>query len=451
MLINASFENFKSFDELTELTMISSNKIRTPIDHKSTIRGTSVLKSAAIYGANAAGKSNLIEAFHFYKYCVTKGLPTQSVQLFCKNKESNETRESSFELQMTINDAFYAYGFSAILSEMQFTSEWLYELLPDGSSKPLFTKDNGKKPVLGSSIKLSTSEKNKYKTYSDDFEDNNKSLFLTEMNRNKKIDTNSKLSFFQIVYEWIANKILIYTPDMPITDFELYYNEKSLSLVNKLIQTFDTGITQVKIEEISLDDLTTRLPKSILNDVMNDLRTEFEKSDKDKASLSMRSESSFFNVELKGKLEPKITTIRLKHGKSFFDFDFDEESDGTRRLFDLIDMLLNAGDDVVFLVDELERSLHPKLTYHFIELFMEFHREHSVQLIFTTHESSIMDQSLFRRDEIWFVERNSSNASTLYSLDRFKERYDKKIDKAYLDGRYGAIPVFSTFTCEEEL
>ena len=81
--------------------------------------------------------------------------------------------------------------------------------------------------------------------------------------------------------------------------------------------------------------------------------------------LTMRSSESFFNVEVQGHNEPKITTIRLKHNRSFYDLGFEEESDGTRRLFDLIDMLLNCREDVVYIVDELERSLHPKLTAHF--------------------------------------------------------------------------------------
>ena len=141
----------------------------------------------------------------------------------------------------------------------------------------------------------------------------------------------------------------------------------------------------------------------------------------------------------------EITTLVLKHGNSIFDFSFNEESDGTKRLFDLVDMLLIKDDDMLFVVDELERSLHPKLTQHFLKLFMEAHGEDRVQLIFTTHEDTIMDQELFRRDEIWFVERDGFNSSKIYSLDRFKERYDKKLSKAYLEGRYGAIPVFKQF------
>ena len=146
-----------------------------------------------------------------------------------------------------------------------------------------------------------------------------------------------------------------------------------------------------------------------------------------------------------------LTSLKtVNHLKSFYDFGFEEESDGTRRLFDLMDMLLNKREDMLYVVDELERSLHPKLTERFLQLFMQLHSEERMQLLFTTHESSIMDQSIFRRDEIWFIERNAENASEIYSLDRFKERYDKVLSKAYLEGRYGAIPVFSTFEFREE-
>ena len=113
-------------------------------------------------------------------------------------------------------------------------------------------------------------------------------------------------------------------------------------------------------------------------------------------------------------------------------------------------MLINKEDDIVYVVDELERSLHPKLAEHFLKLFMEAHKDNRTQLIFTTHEDTIMNQELFRRDEIWFVERDNSNSSKIYSLDRFEERYDKKLNKAYLEGRYGAIPVFKQFTFRKE-
>lgn len=111
------------------------------------------------------------------------------------------------------------------------------------------------------------------------------------------------------------------------------------------------------------------------------------------ARMTMRTDKSFFTVTLDDD-EPIVSTLKLYHGKSFYDFNFDEESDGTRRIFDLLDMLLNKNDDIIYVVDELERSLHPKLTEHFLELFMNFHKGHKTQLLFTTHEASIMEQKL---------------------------------------------------------
>ena len=282
------------------------------------------------------------------------------------------------------------------------------------------------------------------------FEGNETSLFLTEMNRGKKYTVHSKLLFFRDVYDWIQNHIIVITPNTPLIDLEYYYDMDSLKSINKLIETFDTGISKVKIEEISLDELSNAMPKVIFDRVMHHVKSRMEEQENSSFRMTMRSNENFFNIEVKGDLEPKVTTIRLNHIRSFYDFGFEEESDGTRRLFDLMDMLLNKREDVLYVVDELERSLHPKLTKHFLQMFMELHKEKRMQLLFTTHESSIMDQSIFRRDEIWFIERNAENVSVIYSLDRFKERYDKVLSKAYLEGRYGAIPVFRTFEFREE-
>lgn len=450
MLVKASIENFKSFDHRSELTMISSNKIRMNVEHRIKIKSTQLLKYAVVYGANAAGKSNLVDFFKFLKKCINKGLPIEATQMFCKNREENRDRESSFEVQLTVGDKFYAYGFSAVLSKRKVTAEWLYELFQNGSARCLFEREDNKKPVLGESITLTNLEKNKFEIYADDFEGNETSLFLTEMNRGKKYAVNSGLQFFRLVYDWLQNHITVITPDTPFVDLEYYYDADSLKQINQLITTFDTGISKVKIEKISLDELSNEMPKVVYEQVMQHIKSKIEEQDNPSFRMTMRSRESFFNIKVEGQSEPEVTTIRLRHGKACWDFRFDEESDGTRRLFDLMDMLLNRREDMLYVVDELERSLHPKLTERFLQLFMQLHSEQRMQLLFTTHESSIMDQSIFRRDEIWFIERNAENASVIYSLDRFKERYDKVLSKAYLDGRYGAIPVFGTFDFKEE-
>lgn len=450
MLIKVIVDNFLSFNKETELIMIPSNKTRKIPEHKIDVKSTSILKYAVIYGANASGKSNLIDIFQFIQYCVSKTIPMESITKFCKSKEENINRPSLFELQFTVNDKFYAYGFTLMLKDRTVESEWLYELYQNGSQKTLFEREKGKKPIIGETVSLSDLDKSKLSTYIEDFEENSSNLFLTVMNKGKKYTHDSKIVFFKEVYWWIIKNLIIVTPNTSLRSFEYYYDDASLSLINNLIKTFDTGITEINMVEISMDELRQELPDPIFDDITKTIKERSEDEGAIGFKISMRSEYSFFNLEFKKGEELKITTISLKHGKSFYKFKYMEESDGTRRLFDLLDMLLNKTNDVVYIVDEMERSLHPKLTSKFIEIFDQIHNNQKMQLIFTTHESSIMDQELFRRDEIWFVERDKENCSNIYSLDRFKERYDKKLSKAYLEGRYGAIPVFTSFKFRED-
>ena len=126
-----------------------------------------------------------------------------------------------------------------------------------------------------------------------------------------------------------------------------------------------------------------------------------------------------------------------------------EESDGTQRLFDLIEILL-AAEDKIYVIDELDRCLHPSLTYHFVKEYLAMAKNRNVQLIVTTHESRIMDFDLLRQDEIWMINKNENGDADIYSLDEYNIRFDKKVDKAYLEGRYGGIPLFSTLFPVEE-
>lgn len=450
MLIKISVENFKSFDKREELSMISSSKVQVNKNHRVKIKQTNLLKNAVVYGANASGKSNLVAVFAFIKEVLMEGLPMGSVNDFCRNAEENKTRESVFELQFTVGDTFYAYGFSAILSRRQITEEWLYELMQGGGARQLFIREGNKAPSLGDGVNLTSSaEKNRFEVYADDFAGHDTQLFLAEMNRGKKYDANSRLIFFPMVFKWIMNNIIVINPNMGISNTGAYYNEESLENISRLIQTFDTGITDIKTREISIEEMGTMIPGEVVQNIFAQLKAQMQMTNLPNIQMTWRLKDGFFNIRIKKNAEPEITTLVLRHGRSVFDFNFSEESDGTKRLFDLIDMLLTDRPDTVFVVDELERSLHPKLTEHFLKLFMEAHDSVRMQLVFTTHEDTIMNQNLFRRDEIWFVERDADNDSKIYSLDRFKERYDKKLSKAYLEGRYGAIPVFQQFSFQK--
>ncbi len=139
----------------------------------------------------------------------------------------------------------------------------------------------------------------------------------------------------------------------------------------------------------------------------------------------------------------KCQTIEFSHGEKDVLFQLSEESDGTVRVLDLLEILL-AGEGKTYVIDELDRCLHPSLTYKFVETFLNIAQKKNIQLIVTTHESRLMDFELLRRDEIWFVNKNKFGMSDIYSLEEYNARFDPKIDKAYLEGRYGGVPIFST-------
>ncbi|MEG2507017.1 MAG: AAA family ATPase [Longicatena sp.] len=444
MLISISIENFKSFDKLATFNMIASNKLRGNEERIYKINDISILKSAVIYGANASGKSNLIEALDFMRFSILspKGIPLKTKNLFCKSREENENRITTFEIRMCIHDNCYAYGFDVLLKDGIIESEWIIKLSKSNKQNILFKRDKNKF-MLSDSLQLTDSEKARFNIYFEDLSENDSMLFLSEMNRNKRISNDSNLSFFKEIYHWFSEDVNIFSPDTPVTNFEYYYEEASLKLVQKIIMNFDTGITEINIRNLSINELKNKMPRQIFDDILDDMKEKADKNNKEKVRFSLRFRNDFFNISLDKNGDPIITTLCFKHGKSYYDFDFGEESDGTRRLFDLLDILLAKNKNSVYIIDEMERSLHPSLTRHFIELLNNYHFKNNIQLIFTTHEATIMTQELFRRDQIWFVARDENNNSNLYPLDKFNIRYDKKISKDYLEGRYGAIPILS--------
>ena len=477
MLIRFSVENFLSFDKQQEFSMIPGN-IKGRDEHFIRNKSIKILKLAAIYGANASGKSNLIKAINFAKKVIVREIPFESIQMFCKINEDNERKPSKFEFEFSKDGKFYAYGFTILLKERKILSEWLYEINTKDQS-PVFERETeiGR---LEFYIKTSDEDEMRLNTYRLDFKDNTDRLFLNEI-KTKSFSKESRLSVFTNVYNWFEDDLIIVYPEQPMIRFEGFYGKNNIERINKIIKLFDTGISKIKIEKITYKKLSNELTSeeiekfqnyykdalSNIQKLINDLKSLKSKYSDDinnriseiqentEVGISLRTKDSFYNMSGKIGEEPEITTIRTEHHKSFFDYGFKEESDGTRRLFDLLDILLSTETteklNRVYIIDELERSLHPKLTYRFIELFIKILEKKNVQLILTTHEPTIMDQDLLRRDEIWFVERNKFNYSRIYSLDRFQERYDKKLNKAYLEGRYGAIPIFKEFSFEEDL
>lgn len=190
-----------------------------------------MLKFAAIYGANASGKSNLIKALKFMREVVVRGLPQGHTDMYCKLDETNKTKESYFELEIMLNDKYYSYGFEVILNQSKFISEWLVELIGDDKEKVLFSRDitSGKFEFGGDLQENGLIDK--LRVYAEDIQEDDSILLLSTMNKNKKTlyQQYSNAKILQDIYEWIYQGLDINYPNQPISDYS--YMEKLKMLV----------------------------------------------------------------------------------------------------------------------------------------------------------------------------------------------------------------------------
>lgn len=453
MLIRFQLENFLSFNDTQSFSMIASN-LRNKSEHVFTKRKINLLSLSAIYGANASGKTNVIKGIDLFRFIVTKAVPSNITDKYFKEIKTNKNKATVFEVEFIKNNSVYAYGIELILNSRRIKSEWLYEIYPEKDKEEIVYE----RELIGDNYVVTYNEKTfigedkkRLDFIISDMKTNDTVLLMNEMNRNKEIKEESSLYIFEEIYNWFKNDLKIFFPNDYITKFDYVIGRNSSkdNDLDKIISSFDTGIKNVTLEKIHKDELNKFIPKDFLEDLITEIRDRQDEHKNNKnnplESSVIRSNEVFFQLTNITNDNFDVETIKLRHGEKDTTYDFREESDGTRRLFDLLDILLNSENNKVFIVDELDRSLHPNLTYKFIELFYSVASKKNIQLLFTTHESKIMDLNLVRQDEIWFVERNNKNESKLYSLDSFKERYDKVVEKAYLEGRYGGIPVFNSF------
>lgn len=446
MLIRFNVKNFLSFDSEDRATHDTSSqefsmipgKVRSKEDHILKTDKQNLLKFAAIYGANAAGKSNLIKAMAFYRDCALIGaFPMQASDMYCKNDSSNKDKPSYFEAEFTIDDEVFAYGFEVILSTGVFVSEWLCKLSPT-KEEYLFKKEDAQhKYIFGGPL-----EKNEMlKVLVSSFAGSN-GLFLNFINRTMAgfYKTNPKAEVLRSAFNWIVRNLDINFPANPLSTSSFLANEEALCQASKLLKAFGTGIEDVKSVQVPLEKVAPFIPPHWLQD----MEKQMELSNTPKNDIFIRDRNEIFVVKMERGNKDKAYSIQFKHNfQNATLFKMAEESDGTARLFDLLEILLSKSSKT-YVIDELDRCLHPCLSYQFVKAFFEYSRNRNVQLIVTTHESRLMDFDLLRRDEIWFVDKDQSGASNIYSLEEYNERFDKKIDKAYLEGRYGGVPLFTS-------
>lgn len=403
------------------------------------------LKFCALYGANAAGKSNLVYAFDISRQIIVNGIKQVTTEdLYCKNAKGNIKKATKFEYEICIDDMNYAYGFKANLDEQIILEEWLYKINKN-SEKPIFERSTeAGKFYFDEKLFDNKEEKEKFQFYIEDVNEIEDALLLTEVVRRK--DSEGIIHVFKTIYEWFKNKLVIIYPGTVIGESYLRFseNEDNAKMVG-LLKYFDTGIVDYKLQKVSKELFKTYFTsEKEMNEILS-LPKNPKNVDKMVKKGILRINKNLFEIELDSEGKEEISKLLFYHLNKEELFEYGEESDGTRRLIELLDIILNYNEDKTYIIDELDRSLHPQMTKKFVETFFEFSKKSKTQLVITTHESNLMDLKILRQDEIWFAERDFDNCTKLFSLDMFKERYDKVVAKSYLQGRYGAVPVFGDF------
>lgn len=417
-LIEFKVGNFRSFKDVATLSMVAAklNSRNNELDEKNVFRvddNLSLLTTAAIYGANASGKSNIVAAMNFMRrFVLSSSRESQAddpikISPF-KLCTENEGKPSFFEVVFLINETRFRYGFEA--NRERVVTEWLF-YVPTVKEARLFIRDED-------NIRVSRDFKEgrglETKT-------RNNALFLSvvaQFNGAKAIE----------VLDWFKNfRVISGLDDRSYKGFAVQVFEQDEQGRVQMIELFkklDLGIDDLTSKRLEDDEFQVYIPDGIPQRM------------KDKALRDIEAN------------RVAIQTIHQKYdedgnpvSKEVFRLR-SEESDGTQKLFyltaPLLDVLANGR---VLVVDEMEARLHPLITRNIIELFHSKETNpNRAQLIFTTHDTNLLSNKCFRRDQIWFTEKNNQGASTIYSLAELKVRNDASFAKDYIDGRYGAIP-----------
>ena len=410
MLIEFSVKNFLSFKEKVTLSMEKGNGDEN-LENVITNNITDLLKTAAIYGANASGKSNILKAFTCAILMVRNSnlIPIEGKWNFIKPFLFDETSKKSpteFEFIFIVNNVKYRYFFSADENKV-------YDEILDAyySQKPtnIFTRTKTNNYVFNS-------DKNKLESLATNNTENK--LFLstaTTWNYDKTKDA----------FLWFSTAIDTYDSFNEIADKDLidYSND------DESLKTFSLKL--LKEADILIKDITVNYEEKEIDSTMVDMFIP------PLARNGKKYKIKNVNIEVEHEV------VDNNNNRHIYKLNFNEESSGTRVLFAFAPFLKRAFENTkIIIVDELEKSMHPSLVKFIVKLFNnENINKANSQLIFTTHATNLLDLELLRRDQIWFTEKNPDNGvSELYPLDSFSVRKDENISKGYINGRYGAIP-----------
>ena len=415
MLIQFSVKNYMSFKERAVLSLNPSSDSEHPenINLKDKYKASKVI---SIYGANASGKTSLFKAMTSAVLMIKNSnfmqvnMPNGLMVPFKFDKKS-VTVPSEFEFIFVADDCNrYVYGFSA--DGKQIFEEYLY-LYKSQRPTIIFERSGDKyefksqKAILEPLIRFNTKNK----------------LFLATA-------TNWNTESTMIPFKWLTEKLITFTDAFTLADasLALYKSSKQNEYVRfteDLLQTADINISKIhiKVKKQKLGPLAgITVPR-----ITADGQVIAQNADQILEQIEIHTEH----------------TIKDGDNESSYLLGMGEESLGTNQLFVLGPFLKEAFDNgMVIVIDEIDRSLHPFIVKYIVNMFRdEDINKAGAQLIFTTHDTSLLSLSIFRKDQIYFTEKdNKTGASDLYSLDEFSVRKTENIEKGYLLGRYGAIP-----------
>ncbi|MET1249225.1 ATP-binding protein [Sporolactobacillus sp. STCC-11] len=415
MILQFSVGNFLSFRDEVTLSMVASRITEHKDTHLIKLPHINLLKTAVVYGANSSGKSNLIKAINFMKNFVRLsskegqiGEEIGGIDSF-KLNTVNADKPSLFEIVFVHQEKQYRYGFQADRKEVK--NEWLYVAHLGGKEKELFYRENGEISVTKDFPEGEGLEKRTRIN----------ALFLSVVaNLNGEIATS-------ILYWFKSLRVLD-----GLTDFTVGYTMKKIQDASSkkelmiLINKLDLGI-----EDLIVEDET--LPKGMY---------EF-----------IKKFSAPVNTDQLPAQHHSISTLHKKYdgNNQFVGLEkfrmAANESEGTKKIISLLGPIIDTlNNGRILVVDELDAKLHPLLTRFIIRLFHsnEFNKK-SAQLIFNSHDTNLLSKEFFRRDQLWFTEKDEYGATDLYALSDYKVRKDASYEKDYLHGKYGSIPYIGSF------
>lgn len=436
MLVRLLVKNLFSFKELTEFNMLPGRFNRMPY-HVYESNNIELLKLNAMYGANGAGKSNLIKSLALLSQFVETGsLPIEFlIETFKFSKESR-LQDVYVGVEFIKEDVPYYYGITinqGIIVEEELQIGGLGK--KDDYTLFLRTDQQG--------------EKNLELTFSKEVMDDKEASVFPFFLKNEILERNQPVLFhmasrknkvfdqFKKALQWFTHDLIPVMPNARPSGLTIHLEENPgfYQFASDVMQAFNTGIKSINIDTIPIEEFFGEADKQQAERITAELKANPEKI---RPFLTAHEEILF--VLRQNKVVAKRLYFLHDTDGGIAKFTAAEESDGTRRLLDYLPAFYAAiKSKQVYIIDEIERSIHPLLIKELISKFSHDPSTHG-QLIFSTHESNLLDQEIFRPDEIWFAEKNKEGATEVYSLSEFKEHHTLDIRKGYLNGRYGGIP-----------